>query len=157
MTARLRLLFLLLVGSLALASAADETPDTHAAHPSRTIVLDNRSIRPEALTMQRGELLVFENHSLHPITVTFEDPKDLREKIRCGLLGPRGGDEERAPWMLFTWDEGRLRAVIPPGRFASLCSLAPGTYSFTAARQAALRLSPAEGGTLPEKGQITVQ
>jgi hypothetical protein len=150
------LLFLPLLGLLALASAADETPATHAAHPTRTIVLDQDSIRPDRLTLKPSELLVFENHSLHPTTVTFMQPKDVREKIRCRLLEPHG-DEARAAWMLFEWEEGRLRALIPPGRFASLCSLAPGTYTFTAARQGALRPGPPEAASLPAKGVIVVE
>ena len=146
-----------LVAAFALAYAGQETPALHTGRPSKTILLDNQTIRPADLTMGSGDLLVFENHSLHPIQVTFQEPKDLRDRIRCQLLQGKADDKERAPWMLFGWNDGQLTGIIPPGRFASICSLTPGRYSFTAARKAAIIRDPGQGGDLPEKGQITVQ
>ena len=147
----------LLLATAGIGRAAEETPTAHSAHPSKTIVLDNESIRPSSLTMGTGDLLVFENHSLHPISVTFEEPKDMREKIRCQLLDGKVDDKERAPWMLFGWNAGRLSGVIPPGRFASLCSLTPGQYSFTVVPQSVAIRAPGQGAALPAKGQITVE
>jgi hypothetical protein len=129
--------------------------DAHARQPVRTVVLDTEDVRPASVTMATGDALVFENHSLQPIAVTFTDPPDVRGKVRCGLVRPTPAAEGRAPWQLFAWEDERLRAVIPPGRFASVCSLAPGTYAFTAVRQGV----QARGGAtaLPPKGQIVVR
>lgn len=50
----------------------------------------------------------------------------------------------------------RLTATIPPGRFASVCLLAPGQYTFVARRAAPATGTP-PAATLGVKGTITVQ
>jgi hypothetical protein len=148
---------LLVLLAPALAGAAEETIEAHGNRPTKTIVIDNDRVQPSGLTMGSGDLLVFENQTLHPVQLTFVEPSDLRQKIRCGLI--RGSERERAraPWSLFTWNDDKLGATIPPGRFASVCSLAKGTYAFTAAKQGLQPRQRGQGGDLPLKGQISVE
>jgi len=139
------------------ARSESEALDAHTHHPMRTIVLDNEHVQPSTLNMAPGDALVFENHALHAIEVTFTEPENVREKIRCGLVRPKAETEGQAPWLLFGWADGKLRATIPPGRFASVCSLQPGSYAYLAvAKTAAVREQGSGGGT-PEKGQILVK
>jgi hypothetical protein len=161
MTARRLALLSLFAALLSLGvsvSRAEEEPlGAHTAHPPKTIVLDNERIQPSALDMTPQDALVFENHSVHPIKVTFTEPSDLAEKIRCGLVRKSEKEKSRAPWQLFTWNDGKLTATIPPGRFASVCSLQRGSYTFLASRQSVAIRSEGGGGDLPRKGQITVR
>ena len=109
--------------------------------------------------MAHGDVLAFENHSTHPIHIVFIEPTDLIDKIRCGAI--RNANDKSAPtapWALFTWNGGKLAADVPPGQFASLCSLAAGHYAFTADE---IGHDPGVGtdraGVLPAKGQIDVE
>jgi hypothetical protein len=156
---RLALSIVLALGvSLARADHHDQEDVTaHSKHAMRTVVLDNVDIRPSALTMERGEALVFENHSTSPITLTFIEPADIVEKIRCGLVRAKASDEAKAPWQLFVWQDGKLTATIPPGRFASVCSLMAGTYVYNTTSVGVGAKQPGAAGRLPEKGQITVK
>jgi len=144
---------------LALAAAvplrADEDVGGHARHAQKVVILDAERIVPSNLQMDEGEVIVFQNQSTEPIVVTFVEPKDVVEKIRCGLVRQGGDEHPRAPWLLFQRSGNQLTATIPPGRFASVCSLSPGRYAFTAQRTR-VKTSDA-GGVLPDKGQITVQ
>lgn len=137
---------------LALATAAVAAEGPHASHPQRTIIVDNERVQPSALTMKADEVLVFENHSLHPIRITFTDPAKSAEMVRCGLLTEAA--DKRPPWGLFDASDGKLTGVVPPGRFASLCALQPGSYAFTAERQGAQGHADEE---LPTKGQVKVE
>jgi hypothetical protein len=134
-----------------------EEVTAHSKHVMRTVVLDNVDIRPSTLNMERGESLVFENHSTSPISVAFSEPANVIEKIRCGLVRTKASDEVQAPWQLFAWENGKLTATIPPGRFASVCSLMAGTYVYTATSVTAGAKQPGASGVLPEKGQIVVK
>ena len=62
-----------------------------------------------------------------------------------------------APWQLFAWETGKLTATIPPGRFASVCSLMAGTYVYTTSTVGVGAKQPGAGGVLPEKAQIVVK
>jgi hypothetical protein len=135
--------------------AEEEPIGGHARHPQKVIVLDSDRIVPSELDMSEGDVLVFENQSIEPIVVTFVDPKNVGDRIRCGLIRKTEHDEARAPWLLFQKTGDQLSATIPPGRFASVCSLSPGKYAFTATHLS-LRTTTA-GGVLPNKGQITVK
>jgi hypothetical protein len=146
---------LLLMACSGSAGAADEPLEAHGKHASRTVVLDNEDVRPSDTTMARNEVLVFQNAATQPAVVTFIEPADLQQRIRCGLLEPSADEVRRAPWLLFGWRQGKLVATVPPGRFASVCSLAPGKYAFTVERQGVD--AKGTGGVLPEKGTITVQ
>jgi hypothetical protein len=134
-----------------------EEVTAHSKHAMRTVVLDNVDIRPSTLNMERGDALVFENHSTSPITVTFVEPGDIVEKIRCGLVREKASDEAKAPWQLFAWENGKMTATIPPGRFASVCSLMAGTYVNTTSTVGVGAKQPGAGGVLPEKAQIVVK
>jgi hypothetical protein len=148
-------LALLLALTSAPALAEHEGPKAHDHGPKKTIVLDNEDIRPSALEMAHGDVLTFENHSTHPMHVEFTDPKDLIDKIRCGAIrDAKDKSAPSAPWALFTWNHGKLSADVPPGQFASVCSLAAGHYTFTADD---IGNDAQRQGTLPSKGQINVK
>jgi hypothetical protein len=136
-------------------AAADEEVGGHARHAQKLVILDAERIMPSNLKMDEGDVLVFQNQSSEPMNVTFVDPKDVADKIRCELVRKSDEEQPRAPWLLFQKQGGQVVATIPPGRFASVCSLAPGSYAFTA-RRSRVKTSDA-GGVLQEKGQITVQ
>ena len=135
--------------------AVEEPLGAHTQHAPKTIVIDNDHLEPSSVDMSAQDAVLFENHSTRPIAVTFTEPADLRDRIRCGLILGSAKERTRAPWQLFAWQDGKLAATIPPGRFASLCSLQAGNYSFLIARLGP-GVNPA-GGKLPDKGQITVK
>jgi hypothetical protein len=154
----------MLVGSLLLlglaaarVSAEGEPVEAHTQHPMKTIVLDDERIVPSRLTMAAADSLVFENHSVHPMRVSFTSPDGLAERIRCGLVKSTPKEPDRAPWLLFAWDDGKLVATIPPGRFASVCSLQKGSYVFLVAAVGVEPRQEGSGGGSEEKGQIVVQ
>lgn len=149
--------WLVLALGLGVARAESEPLEAHSHRPMKTVVLDNERIVPSTLDMGTGDVLVFENHSLRPMRLTFTAPEDLQEKIRCGLLRHGPDDEARAPWLLFAWDDGQLTATIPPGRFASICSLQKGSYTFLTASIGIEPRQTGSGGGTPEKGQIVVR
>ena len=110
-----------------------------------------------ALVDAHGDVLAFENRSTHAMHVEFTEPKDLIDKIRCGAVrDAKDKGTPTAPWALFTWDGGKLSANVPPGQFASVCSLAAGHYAFTAN---GIGNDPGgkQSGVLPAKGQIDVK
>jgi hypothetical protein len=147
---------LVLAAAAGPARAEHEDLMGHARHPAHTVVLDNLDIRPADTTMDPGDVLVFENQSLQPIKVSFVEPADLKDRIRCELVRPTPDAKVRAPWQLFAWEDGKLTATIPPGRFASVCSLKEGNYTFLADPVNARARQPSGGG-LPQKGQIVVK
>ena len=153
-------LFLALL--LALASrpalAEHEGPDAHSHGATQTITLDGNDIRPSNTTINHGDIISFVNYSTHPVQVTFTEPADLEQKIRCGLVhGAKTKDAPSAPWALFTWTDGKLVGNVPPGRFASVCSLEPGTYSFTAQIVGQSTRAADHASILASKGQIEVK
>ena len=137
--------------------ASHEDTSAHSKHEMKVIVLDNEVVKPSTLTLEHDEVLEFENHATHPMLVTFTEPADLQDKIRCSLVRPTDKAKTEVPWQLFAWQDKKLVATIPPGRFASICSLAPGTYSYLVTRQSVGVHAAGAGGTLPEKGQIVVK
>ena len=149
------LAFLLALGAIP-ALAQHESPEEHAKHETRTVTLDGTDIRPTTLTMDHADALAFVNYSTHPLEVTFTEPADLKDKIRCGLV--KGREEKApAPWALFTWQHGKLVGNVPPGRFASVCSLDPGQYAFTVTAVAENLRSRDGSAILPSKGRIEVK
>lgn len=141
--------------ALGAAAAWAEDAQSHAtAH--ETIMIDSERVVPQALTMKHDEVLEFENYSFNPMRIVFIEPKEQADKIRCHLINPRAGGAGRAPWLLFGWGAGhRLTAIIPPGRFASVCSLAPGQYAYVAQRAGRDVRAPVE--VAGPKGTITVE
>jgi hypothetical protein len=130
----------MLAGLLILAGAghalADEDAGAHGKATRRTVaILGTDLVLPTNLDLGRGEVVQFENHAQFPITVTFTEPKEQKDKIRCQVVGARSAGEPKAPWLLFAWDaDQHLAASIPPGRFANVCSLAPGKYAYAVDR-----------------------
>jgi len=136
--------------------ARGEDAGAHARETPHTVILDGQDIRPSTTTMGAGDTLVFENYSVHTMRITFTEPADLRERIRCGLVKQKEADKAQALWQLFAWSDGKLVGTIPPGRFASVCSLREGTYTFVTARLS-VEARPAGGGGLPAKGEVIVK
>src|SRR5258706_12648 len=156
-TAPIRLLLAL---ALALAAtpvlAEHEGPDAHAHGATKTIPLDGHDVRPATTEMGHGDVISFVNYSTHPVQVTFIEPQDLEKRIRCGLVrDAKDNGTPAAPWALFTWTDGKLVGNVPPGQFASVCSLEPGSYAFTAEIIGQRGAGGGErGGIVPTKGQI---
>ncbi len=137
-----------------LPARADEGPNDHNKAPTHTIVIDGERIAPSTTTMDKGDSLVFQNQAFQPIQVSFIAPKDLQQKVRCSLTGMPA--EKRPPWGLFQFEGDRLVGMIPPGRFGSICSLAPGNYSFTV-RQITAGVEDGGDSMLANEGQIVVK
>ena len=158
MTTSIRRLVLALSAVLAAgpALAEHESADAHGKGAMHTIVLEQRDVRPSTTKMNHGDVLSFMNLSIAPIQVTFTEPKDLAKHIRCGLVRGKGDDAAAAPWALFSWQGEKLVATVPPGQFASVCSLEPGKYTFTTEPIGGADAS-AHGSLLPAKAQIEVQ
>jgi hypothetical protein len=149
-------LVLVLVLSVTPALAEHEGPGAHAEHATVTVTLDGNDVRPSATRMGHDDVISFVNYSTQPVQVTFTEPADLEKKIRCGLVH---GKETKAsaPWAVFTWKDGKLTGDVPPGKFASVCSLEPGAYAFTAVKIGRDPRGPAGGSVVPTKGTIDVQ
>ena len=99
---------------------------------ARTIVLQGGDqITPSALTMTAADVLEFENDSGELMRLIFVDPPEQDDSIQCYLADHTIARPDEMPWLLFDRGPGRrLTATIPPGKFASVCSLAPGQYTF---------------------------
>jgi hypothetical protein len=137
--------------------AAEEQPGEHAKHDTHTITLDGNDVRPAQTSMDHGETLAFANFSSHPVRVTFTEPAQLKDKVRCGLVH---SDQKHVPspaWALFSWQNDKLMATVPPGQFASVCSLEPGSYTFTATPISTAAPGSVPNQELPAKGQIVVK
>ncbi len=158
MTTSIPRLVLALLALAARPLAAAETPDAHAKGTMHSIVLEGPDVHPTTTKMAHGDTISFVNISTSPIRVTFTEPADLAKHIRCGLVRGKADDAQEAPWALFAWQDDKLVANVPPGQFASVCSLEPGRYTFTTEP---LGRGPGganeRSGTLPSKAQIQVQ
>src|SRR5262249_29979415 len=120
------------------------------------IVMRDDLISPTALTMDRNETLEFENDSGQIVRLMFLEPQGQTDRIRCYPIDHTIVGPGEAPWMLFDWGPGqRLTATIPPGRFASACSLLPGQYVFVTTRVS--RDARGADCSLGTKGTIPVQ
>jgi len=137
------------------ASASDDVE--RRAVSARTIVMqDEDRVTPATLRMNRTDVLEFENDSGHIMRIVFVDPPDQADKIRCYLTDHTTARPDQMPWLVFDWGPGRrLTATIPPGKFASACSLASGQYAFVTSRVTRDRRDVLEA--LGTKGTITVQ
>ena len=138
-----------------IASASEDVAGRMAA-ARRIILRDDDLISPSALTMSRGDVLEFQNDSGQFLRLVFVEPQDQTDKIRCYPIDHTIARPDQTPWMLFDWGPGRrLTATIPPGTFASECSLAPGQYAFVATRVS--RDSRGAEDSLGTKVTITVR
>jgi hypothetical protein len=154
--------FPIMLACLALAATApaadDESPEAHSRLKRTVIQLDAERVQPSTATADRDGVIVFENFAVNPITIRFVEPDDAAQKVKCHFVRQKER-VEGAPWLLFGLEGGKLSATIPPGRFASLCSLAPGTYTYVADVQRLKTNAPSAAGTGvgSEKGQIVVR
>lgn len=155
MTIRIAGLSLFLALALAVTPArAAETAADHAKHPHHTITLDGDDIWPSTTTIDGGDVIGFQNYATQPLTITFTSPKDLKDKIRCHLIKDPDNPAPPAAWSTFSWQGSQLVAMIPPGQFASVCSLSPGVYQFNVV---ALGQNAGPIGVLPDQGTIVVK
>ena len=137
-------------------ASASEDVDGHVATARKIVMRNDELISPSALTMNRGDVLEFENDSGQFMRLVFVEPRDQTDKIRCYPIDHTIARPDQAPWLLFNLGPGRrLTATMPPGTFASACSLAPGQYTFVARRVS--RDPRGAEDSLGTKGTITVQ
>jgi len=136
--------------TVAVASASDDVA------PRKIFMQDDDTIIPATLTMSATETLEFDNYSGQFVRLVFIEPRDQADKIRCSAMERTDARPDRIPSMRFDWDAGRgLTATIPPGKFASTCSLLPGRYAFVATRVG--RDPRGTESTLGAKGTIIVR
>ena len=137
-------------------ASASEDVDGRVATARKIVMRNDDLISPSALTMNRGDVLEFENDSGQFMRLVFVEPRDQTDKIRCYPIDHTIARPYQAPGLLFDWGPGRrLTATMPPGKFASACSLAPGQYTFVAKRVS--RDPRGVADSLGTKGTITVQ
>jgi hypothetical protein len=145
----------LVVMLLTLALPAYAADEDHAGGSHKTISFGRSRLVPSDLTMAASDVLVFENFTTRPATVRFLSPDNQVDKIRCEAVGKGKATGQLA---LFSWDyKKRLVATIAPGRFASLCSLAPGQYTYLVGPTLNVGAGTGVGHNLEMKGTITVQ
>jgi len=143
---------------LAACSATRSTPMSSggAATPrGKTITIGVTRIDPDDLTMTHDETLSFMSTADHPLTIEFTQPKDQADRIKCHVTDPKLAKGEAA-WATFrTNSEGHLTADVPGGLFPSVCTLAPGSYTYIVKMlDPGLREAP---GRLGQQGTITVK
>jgi hypothetical protein len=112
--------------AVGIASGADAPAVSHTI-----TIVDDELIQPSTLTMRSGDALEFNNYSTQPMVLVFTEPTDPLDDIRCRLVDTDAAGEGRTAWQLDDSRSGpQLSAIIPPGRSASSCWLAPGRYAF---------------------------
>jgi hypothetical protein len=156
MRTRTTLLFALLLAPAAPTLVAAEEAEDHAAHPQKVIAIGESRIVPDRLRMSTGDVLTFQNHSGQILRITFLEPADLRDKVKCRQIERLSENEALVPGALFKRRGDRVVGLIAPGAFVSVCSLAPGRYTYTTsvARGAGVG---APGEPLGQKGEIIVE
>jgi hypothetical protein len=124
--------------------------------PGKTITLGATRLDPDDLTMSHDETLSFVSTADHPMTIEFTQPKDQAGRIKCRVADPKLLKGGQAPWATFRMNsEGHLTADVPGGLFPSVCSLAPGSYTYIVKMMdPGLREAP---GRLGQQGTITVK
>jgi hypothetical protein len=123
---------------------------------ARTItIIDGDVILPSTLSMRTGDVLEFTNYSAEPMLLSFIEPQDAIDKIRCPVVHEEAPSGAPDPLRLDV-DGSRPRpsTIIPPGRSASSCSLEPGHYGFLMRRVSRDFRAPED--SLGTKGVITV-
>jgi hypothetical protein len=149
---------LLLASLFALAISAvsfAETVEDHANKPIKTVVVTSTRLAPQDLRMGTGDVLSFQNLSMKMMQLTFTEPKNVGQKTTCQLLKRVSPTEAVAPGAVFQRQGDQVTALIAPGMFVSVCSLAPGTYVYTAAPVFEGALN--NDATLGMKGTIVVE
>jgi len=148
-----------------LATGALAGCSTHAAAPTpsagmhggarKTITLGATRIDPADLTMASSDVVAFTSTALDPLQVEFTKPQNQTGKISCKVADPKALKPGEKPWATFTQNaEGHFQAMVPPGPFPSVCTLAAGVYTFTVHR---LTGNPYGEERLGQEGSITVR
>src|SRR5262249_33824579 len=102
-----------------------------ATPPGKTIMLGATRLDPANLTMTHDETLSFVSTATDLLTIEFTQPKDQGGRISCRVADPKLLESGEAPWATFRMNsEGHLAANVPPGLFPSVCTLAPGSYTY---------------------------
>lgn len=148
----------LLVALLALAapSFAEEGPESHAERPQKVVALGAARISPVQLTMGTGDVLTFQNFSGKVLKVTFLEPKNLAEHVKCSQVKRISENEAVVAGALFQRQGDEVVGYVAPGAFVSVCSLSPGRYVYTVAPVATTG-AVAATDDLGQKGEINVQ
>jgi hypothetical protein len=134
---------------------ASPTAGVAPAQAERTIVIGPTRLDPPNLTLSRTDAVGFVNTGGDPMTMEFTGPKEQSGRITCRVSDPQALKRGEAPWAEFRLnDQGHYKADIPPGRFPSVCSLAPGPYTYVVHR-IATGPTPSEL-RLGQQGTITV-
>src|SRR2546425_5116884 len=134
---RRRVIVAMMLAAAVMSGIASASGDVEgsAGAARKVIMRDDDLITPRALTMNKDDVLEFENDSGQFMRLVFVEPHDQIDKIRCYPIDHTIARPDQTPWLLFDWGPGhRLTATMPPGTFASECSLAPGQYAFVATR-----------------------
>ena len=101
----------------------------------KTITLGATLIDPPDLTMASTDVLAFTSTALDPLQVEFTRPASQAGKISCRVADPKTLKPGEKPWATFSQNgEGHFQAMVPPGPFPSVCTLAAGEYTFTVHR-----------------------
>jgi hypothetical protein len=136
-------------------TSTSPTAGVAPAQVQKTIVLGPTRLDPANLTLARSEAVGFINTGNDPLTMEFTGPREQGGRITCRLSNPEALKRGEAPWAEFRLnDQGHYKASIPPGRFPSVCSLAPGPYTYVVHRITA-GSTPSEL-RLGQQGTITV-
>jgi hypothetical protein len=147
-----------LVWTVGIAEAAEhQFPDARSAHT--ITVIDRGLLFPGAVTVDHGEAVEFANYSSEAIELVFIEPKDRADDVRCQPTGnpdATAGSDPTGRWPIFADDPTHhLTVTIPPGRYTTACSFAPGRYAFVTKRIGRDLRSPVD--ELGQKGAITVE
>jgi len=124
--------------------------------PRGIAIIDGDVVLPSTLSMRTGDVLEFTNYSAEPMLLSFIEPRDTIDRIRCPVAhdeAPSGAPDPL--WLDVDGSRPRLSTIIPPGRSASSCSLDPGHYGFLLRRVS--RDFRAPDDSLGTKGVITVE
>jgi hypothetical protein len=149
---------LALVLAVGIAEAAEHRfPGARSAHT--ITVIDRGLLFPGAVTVGHGEAVEFANYSSEAIELEFIEPKDRADDVRCQPTGnpdATAGSDSTGRWPIFaSGPTQHLTVTIPPGRYTTACSFAPGRYGFVTKRVGRDLRSPVD--ELGQKGAITVE
>ena len=126
-----------------------------AASAAKTIVLGATRLDPSDLTITAGATVGFTSTAGEPLQLEFIKPKTQADRIKCHVADPKSTKPGETPWGTFRANaEGHLTADIPPGRFPSVCTLAPGAYIYVVRHLGGIN-NPAL--RTPQEGTITVK
>ena len=122
----------------------------------KTIVLGATRIEPDNFTMAPSDTIGFMSTALDPLQLEFIQPSNQAGKINCRVADPKSVKPGETPWATFSANgEGHFVASIPPGQFPSICTLAPGSYTYVVHQMSA---NPGNAeNRLGLEGSITVR